>query len=121
MSLGLKTRDTLVPELICIEIIKLEKDGRDAYLSQIVLLLDKEETQVLYMPTDIFEDTAIDSIKRTLKHLPPLFGDVGSVVHIFDGDSGEVIETIDLNETFTSVEELDNDDATLKPTKVVLH
>lgn len=121
MSLGLKTRDTIVPDLVCIEVIKLKKDGKDAYLSQVVLILDKDETQVLFLPTDIFEDTALETIKQTLKHLPHLFGDVGSIVHIFDGDSGEIIETVDLNKTFTSEAELDNDEVTLKPFKAVLH
>lgn len=120
-SLGLKTRDTLVPDLFCIEVIKLKKDGKDAYLSQIVLILDKEEKQVLFLPTDIFEDTALDTIKRTLRHLPHLFGDVGSLVHIFDGDSGEIIQTIDLNKTFSSEAELDNDEVTLQQFKMVLH
>ena len=121
MSLGLKTRDTIVPDLFCIEVIKLKKDGKDAYLSQIVLILDKDETQVLFMPTEIFEDTAIDTIKRTLKHLPALFGDVGNIVHIFDGESGEIIETVDLNKSFANESELDNDEATLQPFKIVLH
>lgn len=91
---------TLFPELICVELLKVNIDGTLGYASQLILILDSEKKKVLYLPTDIFEETSFEALKKTTVHALHLFGALGNLVVVIDTATGEVVERFDLNTVF---------------------
>ena len=92
---------TLFPELVCVEVLKVTVDGIQGYASQLVLILDITKNKVLYIPTDIFEETSIAATKRTVFHAINLFGQISNLSVVIDTQTSEVIERHDLNTLFT--------------------
>lgn len=92
---------TLFPELVCVEILKVSVDGVLGYASQLVLILDSEKKKILYLPTDIFEETSLETLQRTTIHAINLFGALGNLAVVVDTKTGEIIERFDLNSVFT--------------------
>jgi hypothetical protein len=91
---------TLFPELVCVEVLKVTVDGIKGYASQLVLVLDISKNKVLYLPTDVFEETSIAALKRTVFHAINLFGQIANLSAVIDTETGEAIERHDLNKIF---------------------
>ena len=91
---------TLFPELVCVEVLKVTVEGIQGYASQLVLILDISKNKVLYLPTDVFEETSITALKKTTFHAINLFGQIANLSVVIDTETGEVLERHDINKLF---------------------
>lgn len=99
---------TLFPELLCVEVLKITVNGKPGYASQLVLILDISKNKVLYLPTDVFEETSMSALKKTTFHAINLFGQLANLSVVIDTETGEVLERHDLNKLFAKGYGLEN-------------
>lgn len=81
-------------------------DGAVYYNPVIVFSFSSDEDDQVIIPTDIHHTVCSDALKQVLNGVGVMFTSVCADVRVFDNQTGDVVETINLNQLmFQSVKE----------------
>jgi hypothetical protein len=98
---------TIYPELVAIEVLKLTSDDFSHYTSQLVFVVSEDFKQMLNFPTTVWETTAEEACRVTLKSIMHIFESISSRVAVIDVDSHDIIETFNLDEMYPNWQDVD--------------
>lgn len=93
-----KEYKTIYPTIVGIECLKID----EGFSTQLVIVGDDQEA--VFVPTDIFEPVAKDAIKKTLIGSMNMWSVIASMVTVYDSKTSEIIETVDLNDLYSSID-----------------
>lgn len=123
-DLDLKNFDIMIPDVICIQIVKEEAEEMVMYSADLVLVLDKLNNKILFLETDIVSETYLGAAQLALKHASRLFSCIADIAPVVDGKTGKLITEIDLSKSFSLTGALEDENDTsqyMAPDGVTIH
>lgn len=100
MKLEIENFNTLHPEIVIIELLQAKTDDGYVYSTSVGLVLDSVKNHILFLPTQILEDTKYHAVRKTLTGIMKLYKDVATVVPVIDLETGNYIDRLDMRTLF---------------------
>ena len=113
---------------VVVDVFKHTTDGKTQYNSGVTYFFDDQAKTGLTLLTDVHTDTSKECLEITLRSIGNIYSMISAHCGVYDADSGELIDELNLNELYPdgfAVTIPDEEDPTsllvASPSNVYLH
>jgi hypothetical protein len=113
-NLGIENFDVIEPTIHCIEILRVATKTGTIFGARLCLIVGgtgPDSMEAIYLPLNVYSSTAEETARQALDGAMRIFEDISDIAPVIDLDTGELVETFDLNDLFP-------DEASVKETEI---